>query len=73
MSVTELESKITDLECKLAFQEDTVDQLNDTVIQQQKQIETLVNYLQKMQAQITSLQEDNSVMPVEQEPPPPHY
>lgn len=73
MSATELEGKVTDLECKLAFQEDTIDQLNETIIQQQKQIDTLVNYLQKMQAQISTLQEDNSIMPAEQEPPPPHY
>lgn len=35
MSLTQLQERIEDLECKLAFQEQTIETLNDALTQQQ--------------------------------------
>ncbi len=40
-----LEQRITDLEIKLSFTEDTVEQLNVVIVRQQAQIERLVREL----------------------------
>ncbi|WP_144394288.1 SlyX family protein [Pleionea sediminis] len=68
-----LEEKVTDLECKLTFQEDTIEILNETVLAQQKSIDQLMEHMRKMQSQLVSLQQDHAVVSPEQEPPPPHY
>ena len=70
-----LEQKMNDLECQLAFQDDTIEKLNQTVIEQNKQIRFLLKHFQKLQAQVVALQEDNSAQPggrLEDEKPP-HY
>ncbi|PWK49257.1 SlyX family protein [Pleionea mediterranea] len=64
--------KLMDLECKLAFQDDTINILNDTVIAQQKQIDELMHHLQKLQAQMVSLREQQGSDPAGHELPP-HY
>lgn len=66
------DQKLTDLECKLAFQDDTLDILNNTVIAQQKQIDDLLQTLQKLQAQVISLREQQGSNSIDHEPPP-HY
>ncbi len=67
----ELEQRIIDLEARLAFQDDTIQTLNDVLVAQQRTLE-------RLQAQLALLarrQEDmQSRMDGEgDEAPPPHY
>ncbi|MFG3692735.1 SlyX family protein [Stutzerimonas stutzeri] len=67
----ELEQRIIDLEARLAFQDDTIQTLNDVLVAQQRTVE-------RLQAQLALLarrQEDmQSRMDGEGgEAPPPHY
>ncbi|ASD65761.1 MULTISPECIES: SlyX family protein [Pseudoalteromonas] len=70
--MNEIENRITELEAKLAFQEDTIETLNEELKAHQQR-------LAKMQRQIELLAEkmkegrDPGLMPQHQEPPPPHY
>jgi len=58
------------LETKVAFQEDTIQQLNDALVAQQHRIDQLEALLRVLAEQFGTSQE-----PTEQlvEPPPPHY
>ncbi|WP_210330266.1 SlyX family protein [Aliikangiella sp. G2MR2-5] len=67
-----LESRIEELETKLMFQEELVDQLNHSLILQQKDINKLISLIEKLNAQVDSLQEPN-VIDANLETPPPHY
>ena len=66
------EDRITELESKVAFQDDTIDTLNDVIIHQQSQIDELKKELIKLSARLQSVQEI-STTPAQNEPPPPHY
>ncbi|MCW1936197.1 hypothetical protein EGJ86_02880 [Pseudomonas sp. o96-267] len=66
-----LESRIMELESRLAFQDDTIQALNDELVEQSKRIE-------RMQLQLAVLarrQEELSGQAgiTEDEAPPPHY
>lgn len=68
-----MESRLTDLEVKLAFQEDLLETLNLTVARQQRQIELLQAQMQALYQQLpaTATQvtaDGHSVQEV-----PPHY
>lgn len=45
MHPEDLEGRLTDLEVKLSFAEDTLDRLNDIIVRQQQQIDRLVREL----------------------------
>ncbi len=67
----ELEQRITDLEARLAFQDDTIQTLSDVLFAQQRTVE-------RLQAQLGVLarrQEDmqSRMGGEEDEAPPPHY
>jgi len=67
----ELEQRIIDLEARLAFQDDTIQTLNDVLVAQQRTVE-------RLQAQLGLLarrQEDiqGRMGGEEDEAPPPHY
>lgn len=66
-----LEERITELEIKLGFAEDTVEALNSTVYRQQRQIEALQQAFQALREQMLAAQ------PAEQrslrDEIPPHY
>lgn len=49
-----LEARMTELEIKLAFAEDTVESLNATVFRQQQQIEALIQELRALREQLRS-------------------
>ncbi|MHA3736697.1 SlyX family protein [Pseudomonas sp. Eth.TT006] len=66
-----LEARVTDLESRLAFQDDTIEALNDELVAQQRIIERLqlqMAALLKRQEEMVG-QFDSS----EEEAPPPHY
>ena len=66
-----LEARVTELESRLAFQDDTIQALNDELVEQQRRIERL----QLQLAALARRQEDlqGQVGIVESDGPPPHY
>ena len=66
-----LEARVTDLETRLAFQDDTIQALNDVLVAQQ-------NAVDRLQMQIAALLKRQEAMggqfeSFEDEAPPPHY
>jgi SlyX protein len=66
-----LEQRITDLESRQAFQDDTIQSLNDVLVAQQRTVERL----QLQMAALIKRQEETSSQfeAFEEEAPPPHY
>ncbi|MFZ6048653.1 SlyX family protein [Pseudomonas sp. CR3202] len=66
-----LEMRIADLESRLAFQDDTIQTLNDVLVEQQRVVERL----QLQLAALAKRQEEllSQYGPSEDEAPPPHY
>lgn len=66
------ETRLVELETRLAFQEHTLQSLNDVVTRQQQQIETLVREVNALKDRLRAAA-PSSVGPLEDEKPPPHY
>ncbi len=66
-----MNEEIIELESKLAFQEDTLLQLNITVAKQQVEIAELKRELEELKQTVRHL--NPSPLGGEAEPPPPHY
>lgn len=64
------EARFEILESKVAFQEELIQQLDDAVIAQQRQIQELQQQLKILRSEFRSLENQ---MPDTPEPPPPHY
>jgi SlyX protein len=67
-----MEAHIVELETRLAFQEDAIHHLNQTVADQQRRIDELCKTVDLLKQRLQSL----SPSPMESdqpEPPPPHY
>ena len=65
------EDRITNLEIKLSFTEDLIDQLNQTIYKQQHQIEFLYRELNSMKEQAGSADGIGNSSPKDEIPP--HY
>lgn len=65
------EDRFEALESKAAFQEDLIQQLDDAVIAQQRQISELQHQLKMLRSEFRSL--ENQMPADAPEPPPPHY
>ena len=67
-----LEDRLTELETRLAFVDDTVNSLNDTVIAHDRNLRELLLAMERLRGDLvaarTALAHD-----VHDEPPPPHY
>lgn len=68
-----METRLTNVEVKLAFQDDLLEALNQTVATQQRQIDLLQDELRLIYQQLKSLQPSLLAETAEDEPPPPHY
>ena len=66
------EERIIDLETKLAFQDQTIHDLNEVITDQQVQLDRLKEEIRILHLRMTSMAE-SVVNPDEKEPPPPHY
>ena len=66
-----LESRVMDLESRVAFQDDTIQALNDVLVAQQK----VVDRLQMQMAALLKRQEEmvGQFESFEEDAPPPHY
>jgi uncharacterized coiled-coil protein SlyX len=61
------EKRLVELEALISFQDQSIADLNDVIVSQQKQIDLLSNAIEKVQSNVTSLQEEPN------DKPPPHY
>ncbi len=66
-----MESRITDLEIKISYTEDLVDELNRIVYRQQQQIDLLANEVKSLRDQVQAAQ-PNETRSLRDELPP-HY
>jgi SlyX protein len=67
-----LQDRIAELETRIAFQDDTIQALNDVVVQQRNQIDSLETRFNTLQQQVKNLAPSLIAHPSE-ETPPPHY
>lgn len=65
-----MEDRIIEIEKRIAFQEQMVEQLNQVLIEQQRKIESLEVQLKMAESRIS---DEEFVKPQEEEEPPPHY
>jgi len=68
-----INQRIEELELRNAYQEDTINQLNDIVFEQQKSLDKFSLTLKSLQARILSLSEETTVSPTMDDEKPPHY
>ena len=68
----QFEERMIELETRMAFQHDTIQQLNDIIAAQQKQLDDLTQMVKIVNRQIKSLPDGISSGGAD-EPPPPHY
>ncbi|MFT4797108.1 MAG: SlyX protein [Candidatus Azotimanducaceae bacterium] len=64
------EARFEILETKVAFQEELIQQLDDAVIAQQKQLSDMHQLLKVLRSELTSME---TQVPDSPEMPPPHY
>jgi SlyX protein len=67
----DLESRVTDLETRLAFQDDPLQALNDVLVEQQRVMERM-----RLQLRALAKRQEEMQVPMdagENEAPPPHY
>ncbi|MDG1122758.1 MAG: SlyX family protein [Glaciecola sp.] len=70
--IKELDTRIIDLESKVAFQDDTIESLNDALSQQQQQLAQMTYKMNHMVERLKSMQPSN-IATQDEEAPPPHY
>ena len=67
-----MENRIVNLEMKLAFQDETINELNDVITDQQQQLDELREEIRLLNLRIVSIVE-SAPSSNEVEPPRPHY
>jgi SlyX protein len=67
-----MEKRLTELESRVAFQDDTIQKLNDVVVAQQDQLDRMFEELKYLNEKIKVL-DSELVAAEDQETPPPHY
>ncbi|EPI4820456.1 SlyX family protein [Vibrio alginolyticus] len=70
--IQQLEARINDLECQLAFQEQTIEDLNGALSRQQLQITKMLDQMKYVVGKVKNMDSSNLADPSE-ETPPPHY
>jgi SlyX protein len=67
-----MNDRIIDLESRLAFQEEAIHTLSETLIEQQRTIDSLSQTMEVLRERLQAL-EPTPLQPGDNEPPPPHY
>ncbi len=65
-----MKKRLNELESRLTFQDDTIQELNKVLIHQQNQIDNLVSQVEQLKHYIQSMEPPTMEKPSE---PPPHY
>lgn len=74
VSIEELQQDIIELQAKVAFQEDTIQSLNETIALQDKAIHLLNSKLVRWESRLDEIAYAmDADSPTGVEPPPPHY
>jgi len=71
-TIQELQQHIEDLEYKAAFQEQTIDELNDALSQQQLLISKMQDQMKYVVGKVKNMDSSN-LADASEETPPPHY
>jgi len=71
-NIQALENRINDLECQMAFQEQTIEDLNAALSQQQLLITKMQDQMKYVVGKVKNMDTSNMADPSE-ETPPPHY
>ncbi|MBI6550161.1 SlyX family protein [Xenorhabdus lircayensis] len=72
MELSEFEQRFEQLETKLAYQEATIEELNQEVRKQQLETDRLKEHLRLMTERLKTHQ-TSIIAPLSEETPPPHY
>jgi SlyX protein len=67
-----MNERIIDLESRVAFQEEAINTLSETLIEQQRTIDSLSKTVEILRQRLQAL-EPSPLQPGEAESPPPHY
>lgn len=67
-----MQDRLTELETRVAFQEQTIQELNDVVTRQQSEIDRLSRGYETLKLELLELA-PSLLASRDQEPPPPHY
>jgi SlyX protein len=70
--MSKVQTDIEQLQMKLSFQEDTIESLNQALIEQQKQMDDLQYQVKQLVSKISAIEPSNMASEKE-EMPPPHY
>ncbi|MEZ8225835.1 SlyX family protein [Vibrio splendidus] len=70
--IEQLESRVNDLECQLAFQEQTIEELNEALSQQQMLITRMQDQMKFVVGKMKNMDGSN-LADASEETPPPHY
>jgi SlyX protein len=67
-----MNERLTELEVRVAFQDKTIQELNEVVTRQQREIDHLAKELEAMKSRLAGMA-PSMVISQEDEKPPPHY
>lgn len=67
-----MQERIAELESQMAFQEHTLQELNDVIIELRNEIDGLRTEIERMKDKIADI-DTPTITPQSEEPPPPHY
>ena len=67
-----MNERLTELEMRVAFQDKTIQDLNEVVTRQQREIDRLARELEVVKSRLSGLA-PSMVVPQHDEKPPPHY
>ncbi|RJG47892.1 SlyX family protein [Motilimonas pumila] len=71
--ISDILNRLEYLETKVAFQDDTIEALNQEIAEQQNKIETLRSQMQFLVQKMKDGHVENQVASEAEETPPPHY
>ena len=67
-----MNERLTELEVRVAFQDKIIQDLNEVVTRQQREIDRVTRELEAVKSRLAGLA-PSMVIPQEEEKPPPHY
>ncbi|RMG92918.1 MAG: SlyX family protein [Zetaproteobacteria bacterium] len=69
----DLEQRLTELEMRFTYQERLIEELNEVLTHQARELERLVHRLERLETCLESCMQGSTTPLPSEEPPPPHY